>query len=687
VADARRAPWVPFGRKRTSRPTLEPQMKRILSLSVAAAVVCTAGILPSMLPPPLPDPRGAFAATAALGDGARVQQAYSQWAAARDAGPGRDIWTLPLGWSKALSTRHTRASATVRLDFADGTVHVEADGLPHGVGDVWLVDNQPAPDDSVRPEPHDKLLHAGRLRHRGGRAHLVARLGPGAFRDFDVDLVAIAENGAGPGRGGLLFGSPTLFERQHRRAGRTRAGLPATADPLFPVDAGLPGFWRRAVTAAFHPVAEADHAEDPLVAAGRRLFFEETFRGNGRTCGTCHPAGNNTTIDPAFIATLPPRDPLFVAEFVPALAANFENPRLMRAAGLILENLDGFDRPGVMRSVPYTLALPTSINVEDPAPGSPRQRTGWGGDGAPGSGTLREFATGAVTQHFPLTLGRVPGRDFRLPTDAELDAMEAFQLSLGRQADLNLAALRFRNPQVALGGRIFDNTTDTAVAQGKCSGCHANAGALTAGTASNGNFDTGVSNAPSPASQIDPVGTAKDGGLGRQPLPGGGFGDGTFNAPAVVEAADTAPFFHTNAARTVEEAVTFYTTDAFRQSPSGQFSGGISLSATDIAAVGAFLRVINSLENIRSSQVEDLRAIDANNIHRARPHLLQSIRDTADAVRVLNERGLHNGAVTSLNQALQSLASAFVEPNKHRREAHVAAARAKKTLAVADMLL
>lgn len=25
-----------------------------------------------------------------------------------------------------------------------------------------------------------------------------------------------------------------------------------------------------------------------LVARGERLFFEETFGGNGRTCGTCH---------------------------------------------------------------------------------------------------------------------------------------------------------------------------------------------------------------------------------------------------------------------------------------------------------------------------------------------------------------------------------------------------------------
>ena len=57
-----------------------------------------------------------------------------------------------------------------------------------------------------------------------------------------------------------------------------------------------------------------------LINQGRDLFFNETFGGNGRTCGTCHPEENNFTIDPKFIATLPDKDPLFVAEFIPALS-------------------------------------------------------------------------------------------------------------------------------------------------------------------------------------------------------------------------------------------------------------------------------------------------------------------------------------------------------------------------------
>jgi hypothetical protein len=179
----------------------------------------------------------------------------------------------------------------------------------------------------------------------------------------------------------------------------------------------------------------APDRENQLIAKGREIFFNETFNGNGRRCGTCHPAENNFTIDPAFIATLPPNDPLFVAEFNPALKKNFENPRLMREFGLILENLDGFDdldNKFVMRGVPHVLGLRTSVT----SPQGPR--TGWSGDGAPGDGSLRSFAVGAVIQHFTKTLGRVPGVDFRLPTEEELEALEAFQLSLGRQSDLTL---------------------------------------------------------------------------------------------------------------------------------------------------------------------------------------------------------------------------------------------------------
>lgn len=66
-----------------------------------------------------------------------------------------------------------------------------------------------------------------------------------------------------------------------------------------------------ATSAACRPPAPVPGSE--LIVEGRRLFFEETFDGNGRACGTCHPASNNFTIDPTHVGSLPPDDPLFVA--------------------------------------------------------------------------------------------------------------------------------------------------------------------------------------------------------------------------------------------------------------------------------------------------------------------------------------------------------------------------------------
>ncbi|MFZ2652761.1 MAG: hypothetical protein WA210_21895, partial [Burkholderiaceae bacterium] len=338
-------------------------------------------------------------------------------------------------------------------------------------------------------------------------------------------------------------------------------------------------------------------AQDELLARGRDLFFKETFAGNGRTCGTCHPASNNFTIDPAFIAKLPPTDPLFVAEFNPALRTGFESPRLMREFGLIRENLDGFgdlDRRFVMRGVPHVLSMRVSVdNPQGP-------RTGWSGDGAPGDASLRSFATGAVIQHFTKTLNRVPGVDFRLPTDAELDALEAFQFSLGRQNDLQLP-LPLKGSLAGRGQEIFlDN------ALGKCNLCHSNAGAIArVGSANlgNANFNTGVEALPDQPARLTGELVPPDDGLGTP-------GDATFNTPPLVEAADTAPFFHNNSVATLEGAVGFYDGDAFNSSPAGQFlksidpnKRGIELDATQVQAIAAFLRVLNAIENIRQTQV------------------------------------------------------------------------------------
>jgi cytochrome c peroxidase len=396
-----------------------------------------------------------------------------------------------------------------------------------------------------------------------------------------------------------------------------------------------------AVSACQSLTAPPADPQSQLIAKGRDIFLKETFNGNGRTCGSCHPPENNFTIDPRFIGTLPANDPLFVAEFNPQLKKNFENPRLMREFGLILENLDGFDdldNKFVMRGVPHVLGLRTSVD----SPKGPR--TGWSGDGAPGDGSLRSFAVGAVIQHFTRTLNRIPGIDFRLPTDAELDALEAFQLSLGRQQDLSLP-LPLKGTVPKRGQEIF---LDNSLA--KCNLCHINAGATAnvgGGSLGNANFNTGVEDLPDQPARLTGEKVPRDDGFGRP-------GDGTFNVPPLVEAASTGPFFHNNSIETIEGAIAFYDGEAFNNSRAGQFLAGldpegtgIELDATQIVAIAAFLRVINVLENIRQS-VEFLEAV------RQRPRSAQveeslkvAVRRTEDGIRVLEGGGLHPEAVNN----------------------------------------
>src|SRR5574341_160604 len=423
--------------------------------------------------------------------------------------------------------------------------------------------------------------------------------------------------------------------------------------------------------------SEPPDPQQALAERGRQIFFNETFGGNGRTCGTCHREEANFSLDPAFIATLPPDDPLFVAEFVPALRENFEKPRLMREFGLILENLDGFgDLPNrfVMRGVPHTLALRTSVA----SPQGPR--TGWSGDGAPGDGSLRSFAVGAVIQHFTRTLDRVAGVDFRLPTDAELDAREAFMLSLGRQQDLTLP-LQLKGTVPKRGQEIFlDNSL------GKCNLCHSNAGAnaVFGGAAlGNANFNTGVENLPDQPADLTGEPNPPDDGFGTP-------GDGTFNTPPLVEAADTGPFFHNNAIETIEGAVAFYDGESFNNSPAGRALAradprgvGIELDGTQIVAIAAFLRVINALENIRQSVTLLETSLAVSSSTERRRLLARAVHETDDSIRVLTGGGLHAEAVAHLQEARRlsdkAVRSLFLG-RKHTREAVRAQQRARAFL-------
>ncbi len=666
-----------------------------------------------------------------LGESGRLLAVYDVWARAQEAAGGDSNVVVPLNAVPGLVERHVQASGRATLDYVAQRVEVELSGLTEG--DVWLVDNRPGPGRSVVPEAGDRMVRVGSLSVEDGRGRLRAQLAHEALEALDPDFVAVTRPGVRPEESRVLVGMTTLFQRLQRSARRGTFGVLPDAEPQ---PAPAPGILARALgalqpeaRAALGPIPNPSTPLEVLVTAGRLSFLNETFQGNGRTCATCHREAENMTISPEFISTLPPNDPLFVAEFDPNLAANFENPVLMRKFGLILENVDGTDdlaNKFVMRGVPHTLALiPNTLRpaVIDGTTQPPNERTGWGGDGAPGTGTLREFLIGAITQHYPKTLGRVPGVDFRLPTVAELDAVEAFQKSIGRRADLKTVgpnAIKLKSEVAARGQQIFNNPgplppplpSGPAEGAGRCLLCHFNAGAgdfvesiilggpsdpgqaTELGTVvANANFDTGVEDLPSqPADLVQPPQLVPpDGGFGQAPLVRNGvfvgFGDRTFNTPVLVEAADTGPFFHNNSVDTIEGAVAFYNGDSFNNTPLAQGIGGINLDATEVVAVAAFLRAINTLENIRSSVDLERRAKAAVSFAQAQELLKLSLAELEDAIRVLQGGNLHFDAQKKLIAAAGIDALALVTSNTALRNLLIDQALHLKGQARADIQL
>ena len=108
------------------------------------------------------------------------------------------------------------------------------------------------------------------------------------------------------------------------------------------------------------------------------------------------------------------------------------------------------------------------------------------------------------------------------------------------------------------------------------------------------------------------------------------------NTPPLIEAADTPPFFHNNIVDTIEEAVEFYTSEAFNESLTGDRNAFV-LTHDQINQIGAFLRALNVLENIRSSNAYDGRAIDQAELAPRELLVELAIAETTDAIEVLTE--------------------------------------------------
>lgn len=636
---------------------------------------------------------------------------YNHWKTAYEQHGDAQTLRISLNYSKAQSHELTAANGQAALNLVNGQLQVAITGLSDQQRyEVWLLDNHAA---------SNKTVKIGSLSANGDNHSLTTQLDREQLNGFTLDTVAIAKAGETPQSGGVLFGSPGLLQRiyyNERFLPTTAIGLatgnskPQPAAPGTPFEFLLP----KMAQAGTATITSTDQLTN-LIARGQKIFTEETFEGNGRTCSTCHRPDNNHTIDPIYITKLPKKDPLFVAEFNPALA-NLEKPALLRQFGLFVTNIDGFDRPIVMRSAQHLLGLSVSLihettamggeftqdqdyyNEHDPIALQENRQTqaiGWSGDGAPDGGALRDFAKGAIKQHLPKTLSRVDNTDFRMPTEDELDALEAYMLSLGRSSDLNLAAMTFKSPLVQKGLLLFNTKnnpgetltngyptggTPTFGTTANCNGCHKNAGALSSTTSANPTRDTGVERMRDQLHHLADASVTYDGGFGQELQNDCGpnydqacYSDGSldprnirpsnhprlnrFNTPSLIEAADTGPFFHNNSVTTLEESVAYYNTESFNQSPGAFTAKGINrqvkLDSSQVIAVALFLRSINVLENIRSSNQLDQNAIGQNDEQSAKT-LKLAIADTQDAIRVLKEAVInpYPDALEKLNVAL-----------------------------------
>jgi cytochrome c peroxidase len=600
--------------------------------------------------------------------------AYDQFAGTAPA----DVVTLSLSNLRGLSSEALNAGGRVAVNLNTGSVDSLVNLLPTDASfDLWLIDNQAGFRRTTLAEDGDSLMKVGTYT-AGLNGHMLSvSMGAAAFASFFPDRAFVVRSGESPVSGFVLTGPSTFFARLRHRQIRF-VDQPTARLGFNPAGAGR----------------EADFVR--VIAQGRQLFLNETFDGNGRTCGTCHVEANNFTVDPALIATLPSSDPLFVAENNPALST-LENSDLLRRFGLILVNADGFDptRGFVFRGAQNVQALVNSMTPQDPTSGldfssngrnpDPPERLGWGNDGAP----LRDFALVAIAQHAPKTMNRARDVDFRVPTDEELDAMAAYQLSLGRQEDFDLPALELKSALASASKTLFlDSGTFFEPGHKNCNACHFNAGG-TAGLTFNPSdpgfplLDGGPHgfNIGSPTNANDiplalTLGLPRDGGFGQIPTVFGSFGNTDdlpppfghfeleeFNSPPVVESADTGPFFHNHTVADLESAVAFYGSPAFKASLVPTLIP-ITISSDpndpEVQAIAAFLRVLNALENIRSSIDLAERGRTMTRLSDLQDQARLSLAETVDGLEVLSNGAMATNSEVTVRAARLRLIAARV---------------------------
>lgn len=308
-----------------------------------------------------------------------------------------------------------------------------------------------------------------------------------------------------------------------------------------PDPAGLPGPAETPGVASAKFGSSADQVE-----LGRRLFFEETFGGNGRTCGTCHPMPT-LVLTPADIAALPPDDPFFagVMDFDPEMARQ----------GLIRYPLGGASlfEPDMV----VFRSIPTIRNVRRTAP--------FTSDGR--ASNLQEQALEATLLH--LLDGAVDRPGERLPTAEEIDAIVAFEEAM-QEPESGRMGTGAMGAEALAGRALF-------FGDARCVSCH-----VPPEFTDNRFHNIVASSDPPP----DP------GRCRIEPASPDCWSGAAFNTPQLRGVGRTAPFFHDNSLPTLSAVVAFYNSPRFSESPAALRLGigPLGLDPEEVAALVAFLR-------------------------------------------------------------------------------------------------
>ena len=337
---------------------------------------------------------------------------------------------------------------------------------------------------------------------------------------------------------------------------------------------------------------------------GRRLFEDETFGGNGRTCATCHSERTGTfSPQDALRRARNPADPLFLHD---GLDDGFQGTTRITEDATVRVEIPLTSRVRLVNdpaatSVVFLRGTPTAINT-------PSLQPVFMYDGR--DTTLQEQALGAIHAHAqntvePTALQLQLIADFQRMSPRFFSSLELFAFARGGAPP---TLPRGRTASERRGRAMFDDVPATeGSTRGICASCHsgpmvdtANAFNVFGAPAGSRFFGVGVSERNKlnlPVHEFildgtDVVATPDIGMILTEPLPPEfppfiplALLTNIFKTPSLWGIRHTAPYFHDNSAKTLEEVAEHY---AFF------FKNfvGITLNTQDEADIVAFLKLL-----------------------------------------------------------------------------------------------